>query len=238
MVVRQALMVGGLAAAMIAACGGGAETSDGDGGAGGFITGAGGGPQTGTGVPTTTGTGTGVPTTTTGAGGTGGTGAGTGGTGGTGTGSTCTDIGLGEPNESEATAWPLKSSSIEDCDGDGDSFTGTIGPGDVDWLFYEGDDTTFCIVNPERTLSQSQSGLRLCKFFECLSGQTEVGCPSGTTPASSPEQRPGCCGTSGFEVSDLNCTGTADEHVYVYIRLDQPGGDASTCNDYSLAYHY
>ncbi|HHH31915.1 MAG TPA: hypothetical protein ENK57_26705 [Polyangiaceae bacterium] len=178
--------------------------------------------------------------TTTGTGGTGGTlTGGTGGTGsGTGTGTTCNDIGLGEPNESEATAWALKMGSIEDCDGDGDSITGTIAPGDVDWFFYEGDDTAFCVVDPTRSLTQTQGGIRLCKFFECLNGQTQVSCPNGTTSEQSPEQRPGCCGTTGFEVSDLNCQNTADEHVYVYIRLDQPGGDASTCNEYSMAYHY
>lgn len=238
MVVRQALGLGGLVAAMIAACGGGAETSGGDGGDGGFITGAGGSVQTGTGVPTTTGTGTGVPTTT-GTGGTGGTGAGTGaGTGGTGTGSTCNDIGLGEPNESEATAWPLQMGAIEDCDGDGDSITGTLAPGDVDWFFYEGDDTTFCVVDPTRSFTQSQSGLRLCKYVECLNGNTELSCPGGTSEDTSGQGRLGCCGMSGFDITDVNCSGTADEHVYVYIRVDQPGSGPQSCNDYTLSYHY
>jgi hypothetical protein len=233
---RRYVVTVAVAAMAVAACGGGGEstgtTSD---GAGGFITGAGGGPATG-GAPPTTGTGAATTTSSsTGMGAAGG--AGGMGTGGMGVGGGCVDIGLGEPNESETTAWALKMSSIDDCDDSGDSITGVIAPGDTDWFYYEGDDKTFCVVDPTRSLSQSQSGLRLCKYFECLNGNTEVDCPGGTTAETSGEGRPGCCGTSGFDV-DLNCAGSLDEHAYVYIRLDQPGGDASTCNEYTLDYHY
>ena len=152
-------------------------------------------------------------------------------------GPTCNDIGLGEPNESEGTAWSLETVLVEDCDGDGGSITGTIAPGDVDWFTYDGDDTTFCVVNPERTISQSQTGIRLCKFIECVGGGTTITCPGGTTDATSPEGRVGCCSNAGFEVSDVNCPGL-DENTHVYIRVDQPGGDSSTCNDYTLTYHY
>jgi hypothetical protein len=222
--------------ALAGACGGGdAETSGGDGGSGGFITGAGGSTTTGSAVGgTQTTTSTGGTTTSTGGGGT----TSSTGSGGMGGSFDCVDIGLGEPNESEATAWGLQPSAIEDCDGDGDSITGVLGPGDVDWFVYEGDDTILCVVDPTRTLSQSQGGARLCKYFECINGNTDFSCPSGTTDDTSPGGRAGCCGTGGFDVDDLNCTGSLDEHAFVYIRLDQPAGGADTCNDYTLAYHY
>jgi hypothetical protein len=151
----------------------------------------------------------------------------------------CPDLGVGEPNESENNAFPLKASAISDCDGDGGMVTGTIaGQNDIDWFTYEGDDTFGCVVDPTRSFTQSESGLRLCKFFECFSGNTEFSCPSGTTAATSPGSRPGCCGTAGFDVTNLNCTGTTDEHVQVYLRVDRPGATAATCNHYSLSYHY
>lgn len=152
---------------------------------------------------------------------------------------TCPDLGVGEPNENESNAFSLEATAISDCDGDGGTVSGTIaGAGDVDWFTYDGDDGAGCVVDPTRSLTQSESGLRLCKFFECLSGETERSCPGGTTEETSPEGRSGCCGTAGFDVTDLNCTGTTDEHVHVYVRIDQPGANASTCNDYSLSYHY
>jgi hypothetical protein len=151
----------------------------------------------------------------------------------------CLDLGIGEPNESEDTAFPLKASAISDCDGDGGTVSGTIaGAADIDWFSYEGDDKIGCVVDPTRSFSQSESGLRLCKFIECFNGNTEFSCPGGTTAATSPGGRKGCCGTTGFKISNLNCTGTLDEHARVFIRVDQPGATAATCNVYSLSYHY
>ena len=224
------LLILGLSAVVVAACAGG-ETSTTPEDDGSVITGAGGGATSSSAASTSTGAttsaSTGATTTTTGAGGAGG------------NPPACPDLGVGEPNETENDAFPLKGSAISDCDGDGGTVTGTIaGMSDVDWFTYEGDDGIGCVVDPTRSFTQSGSGLRLCKFMECKSGDTEFGCPSGTTGSTSPGGRAGCCGSSGFDVTDLNCTGTSDEHVDVYIRIDKPGANATTCDDYSLGYHY
>ncbi len=161
------------------------------------------------------------------------------GSGGAGGGLDCPNTGLGEPNESEVSAFRLKVDAIDDCDGSGDSVSGVIaGPDDVDWFYYEGDDGIGCIVDPTRAVVQSVSGLRLCVFIECLSGTAEFSCPAPSTSATSPEGRPGCCHSADFDITDLNCTGSLDEHAFVYIRLDQPGGAWDTCNAYTLDYHY
>ncbi|MBW2453903.1 MAG: hypothetical protein JRI68_05315 [Deltaproteobacteria bacterium] len=156
-----------------------------------------------------------------------------------GQGGACPDLGLGEANQTEDTAFKLKAEAISDNDGDGDTISGTIAGGaDIDWFYYEGNDKPIYVVNPTRGLSSDFSGLRLCVFFQCLNGDTLFTCPQSTTPATSPHNREGCCGTAGFEVEDLDCTGTWDEHAYVYIRVDDPNGATDTCADYVVSYHY
>ena len=231
MSIEKLLLVGVAATFLGVACGGGTESTTGGGGEGGFITGAGGSTSSsGNGSSTSSSS-----LSSSSSVGAGGEGAGSvGGAGGSPP--TCTDIGLGEPNQSEGSAWKLKGDPIDDCDGDGGSITGTLAPGDVDWFYYQGNDA-LCVVDPTRSLSQSQGGARLCKYAECVSGTLTVDCPSGTTTDTSPEGRSGCCGSSGFDI-DVNCAGTIDDDTLIYIRIDQPGGGAEVCNDYTLAYHY
>jgi hypothetical protein len=153
----------------------------------------------------------------------------------------CPDNALSEQNESETTAYKVKAEPIDDCDGSGDLVEGVLaGASDVDWYFYLGDDSSFCVVDPSRALTQSEDGLRLCKFVRCTdsSATTEFSCPSGTTPETSPEGRDGCCGTGAFDIDDVNCTGSFDETTEVYIRIDQPDATSATCNGYTLTYHY
>lgn len=149
----------------------------------------------------------------------------------------CVDIGLGEPNESEGSAFPLKGNPIEDCDGDGGMISGVIAPGDTDWFTYQGDDVIGCSVDPTRSFTNG-GGLRLCKFIRCVDSgaTTEFTCPGGTTEATSPEGRDGCCSASGFTIDDVNCTGTLDEDTEVFIRVDRPTGTG--CTSYSVSYHY
>jgi hypothetical protein len=152
----------------------------------------------------------------------------------------CPDPSPAEQNESENTAFALAAQPIDDCDGSGSSIQGVIaGANDVDWYTYVGDDSFGCVVDPTRSFTQSQGGLRLCKFMECVDANavTEITCGGGSSPATSPQGRDGCCGTAGF-VADVNCTGSTDDITEVYIRLDQPGANASTCNSYTLDYHY
>lgn len=153
----------------------------------------------------------------------------------------CPDTAMSEQNESETTAYKVKAEAIDDCDGSGDLVEGVLaGANDVDWFYYTGDDSSFCVVDPSRALTQSEDGLRLCKFVRCTdsSATTEFSCPSGTTPETSPEGRDGCCGSSAFDIGDLNCTGSLDESAEVYIRIDQPDATSATCNGYTLTYHY
>ncbi len=150
----------------------------------------------------------------------------------------CLDIEVGEPNESESQAFQLKKSAITECDDQGGSIKGVIGPDDTDWFVYEGDDSIgFCIVDPERTLSPADQGLRVCVYPECFAGKTSFKCPGSTTPSTSPAQRAGCCHTGGFKITTLNCPGL-DEHAHMYIRVDHPNANASTCVSYELGYHF
>lgn len=199
-------------------------------------------PPTATGVGTTTttsatetGTASGAGTVTGGVGGQGGEG------GGGPVGGGCPDTYLGEPNETESTAYWLSADPIDDCDGSGDHVSGVLsGADDVDWFVYPGNDALWpvCIVNPTRELDASEADLRLCVFFQCLAGETQLSCPGGTTAVTSPEARPGCCSNDGFEVNSIGCGGTFDDDTYVFIRVDQPGATAATCSEYVVTYHY
>ena len=66
---------------------------------------------------------------------------------------------------------------------DGRFVGGFAGGDDVDWYRYKASDST-CYVDPTRDISAAGS-LRICKFFQCISGNTEVTCPDGTIDASS-----------------------------------------------------
>lgn len=150
----------------------------------------------------------------------------------------CIDQALGEPNGAESQAFKLQPGAVEDCDDDGGSIHGVIqGSEDVDWFFYQGSDTLPCLVDPARGWVASQPGLRVCKYAFCTSAETDVGCPSGSTESTSPGGRAGCCGNAPFEI-DLNCGGSFDEHAEIYLRIDHPGGDDTTCNEYDLSFHY
>ncbi|MFP6686700.1 MAG: hypothetical protein VB934_18405 [Polyangiaceae bacterium] len=150
----------------------------------------------------------------------------------------CVDTGMGEPNENEGAAHTLP--KVTDKDSTGGTLSGVIkADQDVDWYTYEAEDVAFATVDPTRAISQTQSGLRLCKYFECLNGldKTEVVCKGGSMADMSPSNRPGCCHTDGFEV-DLNCKSTISDDTFVFLRVDQPGAKSTTCNEYVISYHY
>ncbi len=167
--------------------------------------------------------------------------AGAGASGGAGGSVVCNDFGIGEPNDSEATAFKLKADTLSECEGD--HIVGWIaGDNDPDWFYYKGDDNlcTIWAVKPARDLDTSDSDLRVCAYFECVSAEIEIqgGCPSGTTDDTSPAGRVGCCGdTDGFQV-EINCKSTTDDDAWVYIRVDKPTAVPSTCSEYTLNYEY
>lgn len=139
----------------------------------------------------------------------------------------------GEPNDGQVIATPLP--QIDDCDGSGQSVTGvSSGMGDVDWVRFRGQDTSWCAVDP--TVKIDVSGVRLCAFVMCTDGATTVqGCTNGTA-ALSPAQTKGCCatGTSAMTIP-MNCTGTSDD-ADVFIRVDQP--TSNVCVSYKVDYHF
>jgi hypothetical protein len=140
-----------------------------------------------------------------------------------------------EPNDSEQTANVLVAMPIEDCDDMGGNALGIIvGASDVDWYVYSGSDELGCSVDPTRMLMPDAPGLRMCKYFDCPGA--DVSCPNGTTIDTSPDGLDGCCSDTGF-TAGVDCNGISDD-ADVYIRIDQPGGDAETCNGYNMAYHY
>ncbi|MEZ4439081.1 MAG: hypothetical protein R3B72_08330 [Polyangiaceae bacterium] len=142
----------------------------------------------------------------------------------------CNDPGP-EPNDTLATATYL--GSIDDCNGSGLTFQGVLDGDDVDWFTYDAADVSFCSVDPYRELV-ADSQVRLCKYLDCVSGTTQVTCPSGTS-TSTASGLDGCCGTSPFTV-DVNCTGTLSDDTTVYFRIDKPSG--FSCVSYSGSFHY
>lgn len=160
-------------------------------------------------------------------------GSGTGGQGG----AACANTDPGEPNDSEAMAYSIGDLGCSDDKG-GFIYGVLDGPADQDWFAYDGKDTVTCSVNPTSGVTVSSGIARVCAYFECAGkAPTSVGtCPAGTTSDTSPEGRPGCCGSASFTV-DLNCKGTIDDSSRVYLRVDDPT-KASVCAPYTLSFHY
>jgi hypothetical protein len=170
------------------------------------------------------------------AGGAGGAGSTASATSSTSTGPTCDDTGPGEPNDTEQEAVDL--GTIGDCDDQADTVSGVLtGFSDVDWYKYLGADaSSFCTVDPGRALT-SANAVTLCKFIQCADGSApSFDCPTGTTAASSPEGRPGCCGQAGFEL-DLTCGSSAfnADDATIFLRIEPEVG---LCTSYSLTYDF
>jgi hypothetical protein len=166
-----------------------------------------------------------------------GAGGGPGGSGGGGSGGapTCANVDS-EPNGNASSAVPL--GTLLDCDAAAVVYGTVAGSSDADVFRFTGYDD-YCWAEPSVSLTEGASNARLCMFFQCLAGETEVTCPVGTTAAQSPEGQAGCCGgAGGFTVTTLNCTGTISEDVNVYVRVDEPNAPAGSCHDYTLTYEY
>lgn len=147
----------------------------------------------------------------------------------------CNDLGPGEPNDTEATAHDL--GTIPDDDAQGGSVSGLLdGTTDPDWYKYYGTDEFGSTTDPNRTVTSSHP-IRICKFVQCDNNEeNDFSCPSGTSAATSPDGRPGCCGTSAFEFS-LTCGSSSlnSDNATVYIRIDT---QQNACVTYTLSYAY
>ena len=141
----------------------------------------------------------------------------------------------GEPNDTESTAVNLGTQS--DCN-DPESVVGILqGVADEDWFKYAGvDEFGFgCTVNPVRTVTASDP-VRFCKYIQCVDEDADFDCPSGTTGATSPDGRPGCCGTQGFQI-DFICGSSSlnDDSATVYMSISTT---VNQCVTYTIGYDF
>jgi hypothetical protein len=146
----------------------------------------------------------------------------------------CQDTGLGEPSNDEMSgAYNL--GTQPDSDGDERTIAGVLQtPDDVDWYFYLGEDNFGSTVDPGRQIIGA--GIRICKYIECVEGDAEFECPSGTQ-ADEQGGRPGCCWTDNEPLEwGLNCNGPVSDDARVYMRVDHVGGPG--CESYSLKFNY
>lgn len=147
----------------------------------------------------------------------------------------CDEGPSGEPNDTESTARDL--GTIGDCDDEGEALTGVLtGFADVDWYKYLGSDkSAFCSVSPARSLVATHP-VELCKFVQCLDGQApDFDCPSGTSSATSPDGRAGCCGTAGFDFGASCGSFLGSDDLRVYLRLTT---EQQACVEYTVDYHF
>ncbi len=152
-------------------------------------------------------------------------------------GPTCTDTGVGEPNDTEGQAHDLGTIDDKDLGEKWPSVCGVLaGAKDVDWFVYRGRNSSSGIVDPHRKFV-ANAGLSVCAFFKCDVPAASFECPAGTTKATSPGGLPGCCGDKPFTV-DLKCADgkQGEPNARVFVRVQQKG--AAECTPYALQYHY
>jgi len=148
------------------------------------------------------------------------------------------DVDVDEPNDTEQQAAFL--GAIGDDDDDGSQARGQLGGSeDIDWYFYEGSDDFLSTTDP---FAQSNvRELEVCIYLECVAGIaiTQIDCPQGTTPRTSPAGRPGCCAqnSEGFGF-DPTCGSSSlnDDSSVVFMSVAR--GPAGVCQPYSLTYHF
>lgn len=142
-----------------------------------------------------------------------------------------------EPNDDIGAAFDL--GQIDDSDANGGDFLGVAATGgDVDWFSYRGVDATGSTVDPTRDINGT--GVKVCKFIQCDSGQAaDFSCPMGTTAASE-GTLPGCCWGDALPHSvDLTCGSTSldSDNATIFIKVESDGSQLG-CVEYLLTYHY
>jgi hypothetical protein len=144
----------------------------------------------------------------------------------------CEDEGPGEPNATEEAAHDL--GALVEGDAGVARLCGVLPGADVDWYTY----LARTALDAAGRALVSESTIEVCKYLECTSGTTEVACPVGTTPATSPGGRAGCCDSGGFELADGDpCPEMDVDEVTVWVRVRSPGASASACAGYELELH-
>jgi hypothetical protein len=144
----------------------------------------------------------------------------------------CEDETNTEANETQATAHDF--GTISDADSAGDTICPVLkGADDVDWYMYTGDDVFPNVVDPTRVVTTDLNA-RLCVYYECINGNTSVGCNADEVEDVAPGGQDGCCGMGNVAPS-LNCTGL-DDAADVWFKVENV--DMLACVPYQLDYHF
>lgn len=154
------------------------------------------------------------------------------------TGPMCNDFGP-EPNENEGSAVDL---GEQHCKASPQKFYGVLdGDSDIDWFRFHGDFSGGgCgATNPDPTAKITvtvASPLEVCMYADCdADGDTNFSCPGGTSGATSPDGRKGCCGPGSMQYK-VDCEISPNESAVVFVRLS--GAEADACLQYEVEYSY
>lgn len=147
----------------------------------------------------------------------------------------CVDDSAAEPNETQSQAHKLPQRSDDDglaylCEALG-------GPEDVDWFTLETVDVVLGKVAPG--IVGEPASLRLCMYFQCSFGGTDVVCPEGSVADNAPLGQRGCCGVGGF-APQIDCQGfVEDATVWLRVAHDpEAAGEPPACLLYQVGYEY
>lgn len=139
-----------------------------------------------------------------------------------------------DPHGDEASAISL---DPLDCGMGGDlGLVGTVAGPETDWYSFVGNEAFGCPEQPGAAVVAADP-LEVCVFLECTNGGDvdPLDCAAGSTDATSPDGRPGCCGDGAAMVEGYDCTGFGGKDVDVWISV---GSDQQICADYELSYGY
>lgn len=138
-----------------------------------------------------------------------------------------------EPNNSEASAAVLGDVSGDDTNGS--SLDGELaGSSDVDWFSLHISDVVGSTQDPAASLVVG-GALRICVFYLCDAGTTDLTCPLDASAATSPAGRIGCCRTGGSVQIEPACGLAASDSGLALFRVDT--GPADVCTPYQLDWH-
>ncbi len=138
-----------------------------------------------------------------------------------------------DPHGDEDSAYELE--GLMCGDGNDLGVVGTIEGPQIDWYTFFGNDFFGCPEQPAAAI-MADIDLEVCVYIECVEGTTSgVTCGEGSD-ATSPSDRPGCCGPNTAQIGNYDCTGMfASKDVDVYISV---GSDEMICQDYALSYAF
>lgn len=138
---------------------------------------------------------------------------------------TCIDDGAYEATDDTYSGEP----QYDDDDDGPKPLCGVLTEGDVDWVSYHADDTSFQNDINNFQFWSYDSEVRFCAFAQCDAGTTSAPCYDGGIPTTGPEGQPGCCWQGVFNSlayfsMNLECDNTTEDSGWVRIRIDNPSG--------------